>query len=227
MIKRIVGLLLITFIMACSKQEQGPSPGTFTLTNPLKDQVCTSGKVISATQSKVSFVWNKAANANSYDLTITNLLTQTAATQTVTSTSDTVTLLQNTPYSWYVTAKAPKTTAVTKSDVWKFYSAGSGIVTYAPFPAAITAPTLGQIVTSSGGNINLTWTGSSVSNNIVGYYVYFGPTNNPGLFKSNVTDSFVNNVSVSANTTYYWHIITVDANGNISDSGISNFFVTK
>jgi hypothetical protein len=226
MIKRVTGVLLILLLAAaCFKKENNSPPGAFSLALPLNGQVCTTGTVISATQSKVGFAWGAAANANNYDLTITNLLTHTAITHTVQKTTDTATLLQNTPYSWYITAKAPKTTTTLKSDTWRFYCAGSGLITYAPFPATIVSPTFGQTVTSTGGNINLAWTGSSVTNNIVGYNVYFGPSTNPALFRTSITDNFVNNVAVSANTTYYWHVVTIDANGNISDSGIYNFFV--
>lgn len=227
MMRRATGVLLVLLLSACFKQQNGPAPGAFTLSSPANGQVCTTGTVVSSTQSKIVLAWGSSANANNYDLTITNLLTHTSITHTVQKTTDTATLLQNTPYSWYVTAKAPKTITTVKSDTWKFYCAGTGTINYAPFPAAITAPTFGQTVTSTNGAINLTWTGSSVSNNITSYSVYFGATGNPPLFRNSITDSFVNNVAVTANTTYYWYVVTVDANGNISNSGIFNFFVKQ
>lgn len=218
---------MILAIASCGKKAPVPAPGVASLTAPLKDQPCLTGTVLSATESSVVFSWNSSPNTDSYDVTITNLLTKTATTQNVTVTTATVKLLRNTPYSWYVTSKAKKTSAVTKSDVWKFYNAGAGVVTYAPFPAEIIAPTFGTMLPSGTAKVNLSWKGSSVSSNIVAYDVYFGPSNNPDLFRNHITDSFVNDVVVGANTTYYWRVVTVDANGNISDSGTYNFFVNK
>ncbi|WP_214071204.1 hypothetical protein [Mucilaginibacter sp. dw_454] len=234
--KKIIGLLLITAMIAgCKKSTTNPGggngsgtgngPGAATLLTPAKDEICTTGSVVSDTVSTISFTWNAVAKANTYDLTITNLLTQKATTQTISSTQATANLSRNTPYSWYVTSKISGKSGSSKSDVWKFYNAGSGIVTYAPYPAQIVAPTYGQIMTNAGGKVSLKWTGSVASGKLVGYNVYFGPSNNPDLFRANITDNFLNDISVSANTTYYWHIITVDSNGNSSDSGLYNFFV--
>jgi hypothetical protein len=228
--KSILSLLVILLISACSsnpKNDPAVAPASATLISPIKDQICTTGTITSVTQSTISFAWSSATNADSYDVTTTNLLTQTSATTTVSTTQATISLLQNTPYSWYVTSKSSKSNSTAKSDVWKFYNSGAGVVTYPPFPATIKSPTLGQIVTTTNGTVNLTWGGSSVTNNIVAYKVYFGPSNNPDLFKNNITDSFINGISVSASTTYYWHIITIDANGNSSDSGLFNFFVKQ
>ncbi|WP_184549537.1 hypothetical protein [Mucilaginibacter sp. FT3.2] len=227
MMKRILTLIIILSIISCGKKAPVPAPGVASLTAPLKDQPCLTGTVLSATESSVAFSWNPSQNTDNYDLTITNLLTKTATTQTVSTTTATVKLLRNTPYSWYISSKAKKTSVVTKSDVWKFYNAGAGVVTYAPFPAEITGPAFGAVVASGTTKVNLTWKGSSVSSNIVAYDVYFGPSSNPDLFRNHITDSFVNDVNVGANTTYYWRVVTVDANGNISDSGTYNFFVSK
>ena len=59
---------------------------------------------------------------------------------------------------------------------------------------------------------------------IVGYDVYFGTSNNLPLLKANVTDPFINNVSVPAKAIYYWQIITKDSQGNSSDSGVYQFW---
>jgi hypothetical protein len=229
MMKQIIGLLIIAFFIAGCKKGGGSgsnsTPGAASLLTPLKDQACTTGTVISDTESDVSFTWGAGQNATSYDVSIKNLLTQAIITKQVQGTQVTATLLRNTPYSWYVTSKTSKSS--TKTDVWKFYNAGAGIVTYAPFPAEIVAPVLGQIVTTSAGKINLSWKGSATSGTIVGYNVYFGPSSSPDLFKTMMTDNFINNVTVSANTTYYWHVVTVDSNGNVADSGLYNFFVNK
>lgn len=225
--KNFCGLILILILAACGKSSPPPAitPDAALLVLPLKDQACTSGTVISKTESSVNFSWTGGQNTDSYELTIKNLLTQTIVTQTTPATNVSVTLLRNTPFEWFVTSKYSKTSIVTSSNKWKFYNAGTGMLSYAPFPAEILTPTFGQILSSSSPTVNLTWKGSAVDNNIVAYSVYFGPNNNPGLFRDHITDSFVNSVTVGANTTYYWRVITIDAYGNISDSGLNNFYV--
>ena len=225
--KRFLTVIIILSLAACGKKGPKPesTPGPALLTSPLKDQPCTTGTVVSTTESTVKFEWSTPLNADSYNLIIKNLLTQQEINQAVTTNSASATLLRNTPYAWYVTSKSKKTSVTTNSDTWKFYNAGAGIVTYAPFPAEITAPAFGQVLSPSNGKVTLTWKGSSTSNNIIGYDVYFGPSSNPDMFRNHITDMFVNDVTVGKNTTYYWRVVTIDANGNVSDSGLNNFYV--
>lgn len=228
------GLLIISFVLALlgcgSSKKSNPAPVlppvAVVLTTPAQNAVCITGTVVSGTQSSVNFTWAASANTNSYDLVLKNLLTSASTTQNTTSTSLSITIDQNTPYSWYIVSKSSQTAATAQSDTWKFYNSGPGVVTYPPYPAEITAPTFGQTVTASSGMVNLTWTGGSVvSGTIVNYDVYFGTTTTPALLKGNVTDSFLNNVSVTSGTTYYWKVITRDNAGNTSDSGIYQFSV--
>ena len=227
------GMLLITvlFILAgCGGKKNNPAPVlapvAAILTAPAQNAVCTTGTIISDTQSSITFTWNPAANASSYQLVLKNLLTSITTTQNTDQTQITVTLLRNTPYSWYIVSESAKTTETAQSDAWKFYNSGPGVVTYAPYPAEITSPTFGQAVTAVSGTVNLTWQGSAVDNStIVNYDVYFGTTTTPAILKSTITDSFVNNVTVTSGTTYYWRVITRDVNGNTSDSGLFQFSV--
>ncbi|WP_143306167.1 fibronectin type III domain-containing protein [Chitinophaga vietnamensis] len=223
--KRYLFLSLMILGVACGKKDDPLPPGKATLIFPAQNAACTNGVVISNTQSAIVFSWNASSNTDSYELHIKNLLTRDSISQTITTNRDSVVLLRNTPYSWYVVAKSGKTSAFTASDTWKFYNAGPGTTSYAPFPAAITAPSFGQSLTATGGQISLTWTGSAVDKNITGYDVYFDTNATPALYKSNVTDMFLNNVPVTSNTTYYWKVVTHDANGNTSDSGTFQFKV--
>lgn len=225
---------VILILMGCGSKKDNPkptptpvlTPTEAALSAPAQNSVCTSGTILSATESTISFSWNASDNTNSYNLIIKNLLTSDSTTQNTTLTQLDITLLRNTPYSWYVVSQSTKTSATAQSAVWKFYNSGPGIVTYAPFPAEITAPTLGQVVSTTTGTVNLTWTGSVVSPDVItNYDVYFGTTSSPAITASAITNSFLNNVAVAANTTYYWHVITRDVNGNTSDSGLYQFSV--
>jgi hypothetical protein len=228
---RILFIALILILQGCGgskKNNPAPSnsPAKAVLTSPTQNAVCTTGTIISATQSSILFAWDASANTNSYDLVLKNLLTSATTTQSTTANQLTVTLARNTPYSWYIVSKSSQTATTAQSDTWKFYNAGAGVVTYAPFPAEIISPTFGQNVTASSGTTNLTWKGSSVNpGTITSYDVYFGTTNNPPMVNNAITDSFVNGVAVTSKTTYYWKVITWDMDGNSSDSGLYQFTV--
>lgn len=232
--RKDIGLLIITTIfilMGCGGKKSNPipqplAPTAVLLGTPQQNSVCIIGTIVSATQSTVIFGWSSSEFTDSYDLTVTNLLTGTSITQNFTATSGSLSLLRNTPYSWYVTSKSNTSTSTAQSSTWKFYNAGAGTVTYAPFPAAIISPTFEQMVTTTTGTVNLTWAGSTVTTGTtLTYDVYFGTTNTPVVLKSSITDSFLNGVAVTSKTTYYWRIITKDTAGNASDSGLYQFSV--
>ena len=221
-------LLAMLLVSGCHKSNQVPpvnaSPSQAILTFPLQNAVCVSGVTVSDSLSTVIFTWNPSDNTDNYDLYLKNLLTGTVKVQNTIHPQLALTILRNTPFSWYIVSKSTKFPGTAQSDTWKFYNAGLGTVTYAPFPAQITAPTYGKSVAA--GTINLTWTGSSVNpNTIINYDVYFGTTNSPPIFKSAIADSFVNSVNVTSKSTYYWRVVTHDFSGNTSDSGLYQFSV--
>ena len=232
--KKVVSLISAIFILiSCSKHKNPtpvpviPTPGKASLTFPDLNKACTNGIVITTTTNSINFQWSASDNTDSYDIHIKNLSTGDSTIQNTIVNHLVVILTRNTPYSWYIVSKSTKTEATGRSDTWKFYDSGPGVVTYAPFPADIVSPTFGANITASATNtVDLQWKGSSVTpGTIVGYDIYFGnplpatPTN------SNVPDSFLNNVTVTSGTTYYWKVITKDAIGNTSDSGTYQFTV--
>lgn len=225
--KKLFIFILSLQLFSCSKSTPviAPPPGMAVLLLPLSAAACTSGTVLSATQSTINFSWTASLNTTSYGLSIKNLLTGITSTQVSSTNSLAVNLLRNTPYSWYVVSESTATTVSTHSLVFKFYNAGPGIVSYPPFPATITAPLFGQSVTATNNLISLTWAGSSVSNNITSYDVYFGTATVPVVYKSAVSASTLTGVPVVSGTTYYWKVITHDLTGNTSDSGVYTFTV--
>ena len=225
-------LIVVLFLMAtgCGKKSSPApapdlTPGKAILTLPNQNEACTSGTIISSTQSSVLFKWAASANADSYDVNLRNLLTGVTTSQPASTTQLQITLSRNTAYSWYIRSKSSKSATTAQSDTWKFYNAGAGTVSYAPYPADVVAPAIGQNVAAPAGTVNLSWKGSSVSGNITSYDVYFGTSTSPGVLKTNVTDSFYNNVSVVSGSQYYWKIVTKDANGNTSYSDLFQFKV--
>lgn len=216
--------LLIFVLITCGKKESDPpAPLATVLNEPLKDEVCLTGKIISDSESTIEFKWTAAANAESYELSIKNLLTSVIATHTTSATNIVLTLARNTPYSWFVTSKSSKSATTAMSPTWKFYNSGSGATSYPPYPAEIISPTLGQKITAANGKLTLQWRGLDTDNDIVNYDVYFGTSNAPGILQSKLSETSLPNVAVNPATTYYWKVITRDAKGNSSDSGIFQF----
>jgi hypothetical protein len=225
--------ILLMLFLSCGKNkgttEPEPAvilaPDKAALSGPASNATCTVGRVLSATQSAVTFNWSAAPNAENYDITIRNLLTATTVTQNTAATQLELTLLRNTPYAWYVTAKTSKTTTTSQSDTWKFYNAGLAATNYAPFPADLTAPLFNQNLTATAGKVTMMWTGSDVDNDISGYDIYLGTTlSNMVAVKSNQTIVGLD-VMVTSGTLYYWKVVTKDSLGNNSTSVTNQFAV--
>lgn len=224
--KKLGMIALLTMLVACKKSKPADPivipAGKAALTLPAQNAVCNTGTNITTTQSTVLFVWGAAAQADSYDLTFKNLLTGISTSQHTSATQLAVALSLNSPYSWSVTANASASNTTAASETWKFYNSGPGITTYAPFPAELLTPTYGQQIST--GTLNFTWKGSSVNTAATFTYdLYLGTASKPPVYKTGITDSFINTVSVNPSTTYYWKIITHDSQGSTSESGTYNF----
>lgn len=221
--KYLIAVLLTLGLFSCKKAT--PLPGRVMLLSPLSAAACTTGKKVSATESTVFFTWSFASHTDTYIVYIKNLLTNMITTRQTLTDTISIRLLVNTPYSWYVQSSQAESTSTSKSDTWKFYNAGSGSLSYPPFPATIASPGFGQRLTATNNSVTLAWAGSSASNNIAGYDVYIGTSSTPVLYKSGVTDTSITGVPVVSGSVYYWKIITRDQLGNTSDSGVSEFMV--
>ncbi len=230
---KVKGVLLFFaagLLFACGGGKNNPkpvpqpvSPGKAVLLSPAQNSICTTGTNTTPTQSTINFQWQGGANTESYLLTVTNLITNKTTTLTTNDLSAGIVLTRATPYSWTITSKSSKTSITTTSDSWKFYNSGIGITSYAPFPATITYPAMGQIITTAATTITLTWTGSDPDGDLTGYDIYFGTTNTPTLLKSVGADVGKLDVTVSSNKLYYWKVVSKDAQGNNTDSGIYQF----
>lgn len=224
MIKEYCIIIFMALILIGCKKKPDPilNPTKTILILPAMGELCTTGAVISPTKSTVSFNWNAAQNTDSYQISIKNLLTDQIITQSTPEISIAIELDRNTPYSWSVKSISNTSQVVEQSESWKFYNSGPGEVSYAPFPAEIVAPVMGQNVNSSSAKVKLEWKGSDVDKDIKSYDVYFG-TSAPVLIKQDVEDSFLADINVAAKTQYYWKIVTRDRKGNTSDSGVYRF----
>ncbi len=219
--KLIYSLLIVFYLVSCSKDSTTESkvaaPEKATLIYPDNNSACVTDGAISDIVSAVIFSWNASNNTDFYDLTITNLNTNSINTiSQINATSKSVNLSRGTPYAWYITSKSSGTSKSSQSDTWQFYLAGEGIVNYAPFPADLVYPENGITVSSSSGTVNLSWTCVDLDSEELTYTLYFDAVDGlqtPNEAHTNLSATNID-VPVSANTTYYWRVVSSDGSNN-------------
>ncbi|SDL84977.1 hypothetical protein SAMN05421813_1036 [Daejeonella rubra] len=225
-LKNFIIILFFIIGVGCQKGEKAsPQPEKAILTFPIDNTICLEGNIISNTESSINFTWNSSNNTDAYEFSLKNLITGVSLIKLVNTTNIEVSLLRNTPYSWFVSSISTKNAFIAKSDTWKFYNSGPGSISYSPFPAEIIAPKKEESVQPISGNINLEWKGSDVDGDIINYDIYFGSSLIPPIFISKTTYTTLKDVPVKENITYYWKVITRDSKGNLSDSGLYQFVV--
>ena len=220
---KYVGILWFSFlILACSKGGEKitpavvvvPPPTAAALTLPANNTVCYEGKNTYYTTADVEFSWSTAKDTEIYDLVITNLNTMTNTTKSVNSENKaTVSLYKGTPYRWQVISKSNKSKETASSEVWKFYLAGDGATTFAPFPALIIAPVSGSSVTPNAGKVNLIWSGADPDSKVLSYEIYMD-TDQAKVLNRQVAPSATSSsnlwVTVKSGNVYYWSVKTSD-----------------
>ncbi|AKA35308.1 hypothetical protein [Flagellimonas lutaonensis] len=226
--KKGIFLWIVAILVGCGSDDNAPPPipeGAI-LVFPLENSECTTGQPVNETLSRVTFEWQPSANTDLYTLSVVNLNTNTPQTLTTVATSASLSIEKGAPFSWSVTSTNTDSDLTASSESWLFYNAGSQ-TTYAPFPAQIIAPKSGQtIIADALSQVTLEWSGADVENDIDVFEVYFSEQNPPlTLLGTLNNDESTMDVGVVSGTTYYWKVITKDAEGNTSDSGVYDFKV--
>jgi hypothetical protein len=221
---RVVIVVFISLLFTACKKDSPKPPSAAVLTFPLQNSLCITGVSITPSTSRVEFKWQTADNTNTYELRVTNLLTDITQTVSTQSTSAELTIEKGTPFSWLVITRNTEVQETASSTTWQFFNAGSQI-THAPFPAQIIAPLSGaSVVRDINGEIILEWSGADVDNDIVGYEIFLDTVSPPQVLAASPAASVSSiKINTTANTIYYWKVITKDAEGNSSDSGIYSF----
>lgn len=221
----LIGACLL--ISGCSTSDPEPVegqvfPSSVTLIFPFEDSECNDGVNITDTESTVIFEWFASEFTDVYEIHVINLNNEERIVTTTTVTKFPVTLQRATPYAWYVISKSNLTDSIAQSDTWKFYNSGEGIESYAPFPAEIVAPSMAQVIDAPSEDVNLSWEGTDIDNDIIGYDLYFGAEPDPQLYEEGLNSTTLN-VPVVSETIYYWRVITHDAAGHSSKTAVYQF----
>ncbi|MEM8999468.1 MAG: hypothetical protein AAGB24_04325 [Bacteroidota bacterium] len=225
--KRIVLFLMGCTVMGCGSDDgPPPSPEAALLVFPFENSECTTGLDVNEDLSRVTFEWQSSANTDTYTLTVLNLNTNITQTIATAATAASLSIEKGAPFSWSVTSTNQRSNQTAVSEDWLFYNAGSQ-TNYAPFPAQIIAPKSGStIAINELGQVQLAWSGTDVEDDIVQFEVYFSNENPPqDLLVSTDGSTFGAMANAMAGVVYYWRVVTVDGQGNTSDSGIFDFKV--
>ncbi len=216
-------LLFALFALGCSKDDPPSPPGVAALTLPAKNSECSPiEEGSSANTNLVRFSWQASANTETYLLLVEDLSRGTTQMKTTTALFETLPLATGTPFSWSVTSKNTAVTETAISETWFFFSPGTE-TTYLPFPAGIIKPNGPKAFIDEIGEVTIEWEGFDLDNDIEGYELYFSTENPPSLFSSFGADQTMTTVAATANTIYYFKIITKDLEGNSSDTGVISF----
>ncbi|VAW10789.1 hypothetical protein MNBD_BACTEROID03-639 [hydrothermal vent metagenome] len=220
----LLTLLVAILLIGCKKKDTPNSPEISNLAYPDNNSECTTGEELTATTSQVEFRWQTANHTETYELRVTNITTNTTQAISTPSTSAILPLDKGAPYSWLVISKNSEVLQTVSSSTWQFYNSGFD-TTYAPFPATIVEPKSGSnAFKDSNNDVTLEWSGADVENDIASYEVYFSTETPPAtLVETTNANISTHKVSVTSDTVYYWKIVTIDREGNTSDSGIFDF----
>ncbi len=218
-------------LLACSADEPKVDipeiyPGSFDLKYPENNKACQGGSVINDFQSKLNLMWGSSNNSSLYKINIKNLRDDSNLIfESATNTKE-VTLKHGEPYAWKVTAEVPESGSSLTSKEWRFYLAGLGEVSYAPFPPELISPRPSDVVDlNSNDEVLLNWSCDDPDNDIKGYRIYMDTTDATKLIDS--FDATQNHIVIAvvatAETKYFWKVVAYDTQGNTASSGIYSF----
>lgn len=217
---------VLSLMIGCRKKDDPKPPGQVQLIFPEQNSECTTGQSLGATTSRVTFRWEEANNVQTYELRVTNINTGTTQTISTAATSANLPIAKGVPFSWQVRSRNNQVPESISSAVWHFYNSGSN-TSFAPFPADIRSPIMSQrIFRDINNEITLAWSASDLDNDIAEFEIYLS-TENPPQERINTLGPSVleQTVTVASNTVYYWVVITRDAAGNATSSGVYSFKV--
>jgi hypothetical protein len=227
MIRKILLWSIGVLLVSCGGSDNPPpAPEGANLVFPEENSECTTGVSVNGTLSQVTFQWQASNNTDSYTLSVVNLDTNVPQTISTAATSANLSIAKGTPFSWSVTSISSDSDQTAVSETWLFYNAGAE-TSYAPFPAQLVNPISGSTVQKNLANeVLLEWQGADVDGDIATFELFFSEDNPPTSSMGTLAPGTMElSVSVNSDTVYYWRVLTTDAEGNSSDSGVFDFKV--
>ncbi|WP_026714916.1 hypothetical protein [Flavobacterium daejeonense] len=210
-LKLILGMTLF-LALSCTKDEvQDILPEAVTLISPLKGQSCEEGINTIGDKSRVFFEWERAENAQIYDIVVTDLETgeNYITYRDIYKTKKELELVHNHAYSWYVISRNSKGEKTAVSQTWNFFFVGEPQENYVPFPATILSPEFGETLAT--GTVSLEWEGSDPDGDDLTYTVYLDKVDGKQTPKTEYSNLSASSLDVQLDAgTYYWRIKSSD-----------------
>ncbi|MDG3581088.1 hypothetical protein [Galbibacter pacificus] len=226
---RTIQLLLVTGIWTGCNNDDTPTvvPADVQLISPTKDQVCEPGTNSETENSRLIFEWEKAENAQSYDLVVDDIETgeNFIVYKEIYDTKKELELVHNRAYSWHVISKNINSDVHGTSPTWNFYFVGEPKKNYAPFPSKPLYPDYGSTVQLEDGKVTLRWETTDPDKDKLTYTLFLDEID--GLQEP--TDEF-KNIEIPSYTvqleggTYYWRVKASDGT-NSSYSQVYTFTI--
>ncbi len=219
-------LLSSLFLFSCGGSDDGGAGPSSSNVAPTVPKLVFPTNNLVCTNFNLEFDWDAATDSNgdaiSYtvDISESETFSTLLFTTTTIETVNTVTLEKGTTYFWRVKASDSEGNESIYSDTQTFFTEPDAAVNTVPNAPSVVVPTLGERV--SGSSITLDWGASDVDQDPLLYDLYFGDTNPPVLISENITVSTFD-VSVSANTTYYWRVVVKDSHQSATIGQVWNF----
>lgn len=221
---KTIALFSLPLLVACgggSKKPINEVPSKVDLVYPTENLLCID--------NTIPFDWSDATDSNkdeiSYKIEFSDnrSMSNILKTETINTSSKSITLTKGIAYYWRVTAIDSKDAEGEPSSVFAFYTKGTGESNTAPFTAEIVSPADEDSLDDL--SVDLKWKGAdSNTTDTLKYEVYFGETMTPALIDSDL-DALIKNVTVESGKTYYWKINTIDNSGAKSIGQVWSFNV--
>lgn len=197
-------------------------PGVSTLILPENDKDCEVGEV-NGNQASVSFSWEAAENADSYDIVLTNQTTNESTTfSDIEATETSLELERAHAYTWKVIAKNCAN-ANESGASRQFYLAGAAEQNSAPFAASAVSPTPGSTASPTDGKVTIEWDASDPDEDTLTYTLEVSTSAD---FAAASTTSFADltektqAVDVTAGV-YYWRVTVADESISVTSDVFS------
>lgn len=178
-------------------------------------------------ENAINFEWESSTddegNVPIYEVQIATDIdfTQGLNSFTTIATSNQITLEKGQLYYWRIRAKDTKDATSDYSEVFNFYTEGTGVINHIPFAPVLVYPELNSEQTDN--SILLKWSAQDADGDSLVYDIYFG-NDNTSLDKiaSDISESEYN-ADLTITGEYFWKIIAKDGNGGRTVGQIWSF----